>query len=176
MTVELRTPSREALFYIARNLRACDHAEIFALRWDDDPDAFAQHLCRIPQDLMFVAHVDNEPTSVIGAMPVWPRVWNVFAFGTNKWDNAAMTLTKHARRFLIPAVHHSGFHRAQAWSAASHTKAHAWMQRSLGARIEGTHRGFGRNGEDYHLLVWDRSDTTRIMEKDHVLRRQRARD
>ena len=168
MTVTLHAPDLTDLRYITANLRLDDHAELFALRWDDDTDAYAEHVARLPDELIFLVKVNSVPAAVFGAVPVWPGVWNVFAFGTDKWDKCVVTLTKHARRFLIPAVHNSGFHRAQAWSAATHTKAHAWMQRSLGARLESHHPGFGRGGEDFHLFVWDRQDTEQMMRGGHV--------
>lgn len=146
----------EAVEHILRNLRQSDADELYAQRWDRDPDSYALVVDSLPTSMCDVFWHQGEPASLIGAYPLWPGVWSVFAFGTDKWDKCVVSLTKHARRFLMPAIYNSGFHRAQAWSVTSHTRAHRWMVRCLGARHEATHVGWGAGGEDFHCFMWDR--------------------
>lgn len=154
-------PTPEGVAHICRHLRAADAAEIFATRWDDDPDDLADEMLRRPLGLVDMAVRDAEPVALVGAVPAWPGVWSVLAFGTDKWDKVAVTLTRHVRRFLIPALVGAGAHRAHCFSAAEHHTAHAWLTRSLGARRGPDLPNFGKNGETFVVFEWSREDANR---------------
>lgn len=160
---ELTTLSPGALGHICRNLRDRDRAELFALRRDDDPDALAREMLARDSGLVSLAWLGEEPVAVVGAIPLWPSVWSVLAFGTDTWDKVSVTLTKHVRRVLIPTLYNVGARRAQCWSLAEHHTAHAWLTRSLGARRGPEFPEFGRDGETFILFEWLRPDAKRIM-------------
>lgn len=170
----IEAPTLDALNHIAANMRACDAAEIFPMRWDDDPASLAESLMAGASGLMDIVTLDGEPVTALGAVPMWPGVWNVFAFGTDKWDKAIVTASKRILRFTIPAVYNAGAHRAQCWSIEGHGTAHAWLVRTLRARQGPLIEALGRGGQDYRLFWWDRAtvEAARMVERaDHVRRR-----
>jgi hypothetical protein len=169
MTVEAEKPTEEAVRHICTRLRAADAAEINGLRWDDDVEGLVAAVMARPLGMTEVFTWNDEPVAILGTVPYWPGVWEVFAFGTDKWHKAAKSLTQRACQYITPAIYHAGGHRAQCWSAADHTDAHKWLTRTMRARHEGVARGLGRDGEDYHLYAWNRAEMEAIMEAHNVL-------
>jgi hypothetical protein len=154
--VELRAnPPIRDLVKIISNLRERDREEIFATRYTDDPLDIA-HSVKMAGDFCWVAYVDDVPVAVIGAMPRWPRVWSAFAFGTDRWDETILALTRHARRFIFPALVNSGAHRIDAVTLGTHTDAHGWLQ-YLGMKKEFSLDKYGRRGEKFVMYAWTRS-------------------
>ena len=66
---------------------------------------------------------------------------------------------------MMPKIAGAGAHRAECMSLASLADNHRWLE-MLGARREATLRGFGKNGEDFHLYAW--------LKEDADVRQQRA--
>jgi hypothetical protein len=145
--------SPAAVHHVAANMREWDRKEIFALRWDDDPRSVANDVLRVP-GFSWVAFSGDVPAAVIGAAPAWPGVWSVFAFGTDDFSRVALALTKHVRRFMVPALKNQGAHRAQCHSIEGHEDAHRWLK-LLGAHTEPMIRGFGRGRENFIPFVWE---------------------
>jgi len=143
----------EDLRFITARLREWDRKEIFATRWDDDPDRLAQDALSYG-DFAWVAKKD-EPIAAIGAAPLWPGVWSMWCFGTDRFDEIGQYLTKHAVRVMIPALKLLNYRRLECRSIEGHTKAHRWLE-FLGAEVEGINREYGRNGEDFRVYVWRR--------------------
>lgn len=168
MTVTVEVPNEDNILHICANLRDADRSEIFGLMWEDDPHVMANGLLARPLGMTDVFCVDDEPVSILGTIPYWPGVWEVFAFGTDKWDKAVISLTKRAFRFMVPAIYNAGGHRAQCWSEATHTDAHKWLTGVMHAQHEATARGYGKAGQDYHLYSWDRETMVKMMEAHHV--------
>jgi hypothetical protein len=128
--------------------------EIFATRWDENPAALAAlHLV----DTAIVARVDGQPVAVCGAMEIWPGVWSVFMFATDRWPEVALSVTRWVKRHLIPALVAVGAHRAECHSIEGHHTAHRWLG-LLGAHVESVARGMGKKGEDFRRYVWLRED------------------
>lgn len=141
-----------ALEFICCNLRAADREEVFANRWNDDPFALAQDTYNAG-DFQWIAWRDGLPVASIGAIPVWPGVWQVWAYGTDDWLKVAVTLTKHVKRFMIPAIENTGAHRAQCFALGSHETARRWLER-LGAAPECVLDNYGRHGQTFVLYSW----------------------
>lgn len=146
-------PSTRALAHIVRNLRDLDREEIGAVRFELWPDLLNQ-LCAI-RDFQWVWAVDGEPASILGAWPMWPGVWSVYAMGTDAFPARAMT--KHIRRVMMPAMIEAQAHRAQCASIATHETAHRWLE-GLGARRESVMPGYGSGGETFINFVWTLDD------------------
>lgn len=140
----------EALLHIAANMREWDRREIFATRWDDDPRGLVAACLSCPATGWLAWH-DGAPVAAIGAVPICPGVWSMWCFGTDDFPQVGLGLTKHAKRFIIPMVAHSG-HRAEALSMDGHYDAHRWME-SFGLHREATHPGRGRGGETFHTYA-----------------------
>lgn len=155
MTVKLRAlPSFDDILAVVRNMRECDREEIYATQWNDDPALFAERVYAV-SGFCWVAWLDGRPAAVVGAAPERPNVYAAFAFGTDEWPRVVLSVTRHIRRFMIPALINAGCHRVSCASHAHHTEAHKWLER-LGAEREAVHPGYGRGGETFFLYVWKR--------------------
>jgi RimJ/RimL family protein N-acetyltransferase len=153
--MKLADPDLGALLHICRNLRDGDREEIFATRWDDNPDYLAMEALRRWGKFHFVGYADDgEPVASIGASMVWPGVWTPWMMATERFPEIGRDLTKAALRSIIPAVIAAGCHRGEARSLATHHEAHRWMER-LGAKPETVLRQYGRNRQDFILYVWE---------------------
>lgn len=154
--VQLIDRDLDALRHIARNLRERDREELFATRWDEDPETLALDTYNCG-DFQWIATLDGEPVAVVGAAPAWPGFWTVFAYGTDKWPKVLVTLTRHVRRFIYPALWNSGARRVQCHALSTHEDARKWLT-FLGAREEAVLDNFGKNGETFIQYLWDRGD------------------
>lgn len=158
MSTILTEPSKLALDYICQNLRARDYEEVFATQYEDDPFTLADNTLACG-DFQWIAWRDGEPVASIGARPMWPNVWNVWAFGTDRWPEVVLALTRHVRRFMIPALKNFGAHRAQCFALETHDDARRWLT-SLGAQEGPKLDKFGKSGQTFVVYSWLR-DTTR---------------
>jgi hypothetical protein len=146
------SPTFNQIRHVVENMRDVDRREIFATQPSDDVDLYASQVSQLSSN-QWVAWHGALPAAIIGAWPVWPGVWNVYAFGTDKWDKVALSLTKHGRRVIVPSVIKSGGHRLQCNSHVDHKQAHLWLERAFGAKIEATLQGYGRNREDFYSFA-----------------------
>lgn len=151
--------------YIIRNLRQRDRDELYALRWDDDPDALLESVMSYAGAMSVIWELDGVPVAAQGAAPIRPGVWGIWCFGTDKWPLVLLSMTKHAKQFIVPALLGAGFHRAEAHSMASHTDARAWIE-FLGGQQESVQVGAGRGGEDYITYVWTPDNVRRRWRRD----------
>lgn len=143
--------------YIAHRLRARDAEEIYALRWHDDPDKLAMEVVQVPPDMVWTATHNDLPVAVFGAYPTHPKVWTVFAFATDEWAKCVLTVTKHIKRFMIPAIDATDAIRVQCWAMSTHDDARKWLK-ILGA-VEGPTLDFyGKNGQDFTCYSWTRKN------------------
>lgn len=149
-----------AASFIIANLRPRDREEIFALRWDDDEEKLVNEIMLWSGKMTWAWWRDGVPVALQGAWPVRPGVWSCWAFGTEQWPRVVLAMTKHSRRFIIPALLRARFHRAEAVALATHRDSRRWIE-ALGAREEGIRRGLGRNGEDFISYVWTPADVLR---------------
>jgi len=140
----------DALF-VATNMRDWDKTEIYATRWNDDPADIATDSCECG-DFAWIAY-NPEPVAIIGAVPIHPGVWSVFMFATDKFSNIAISLTKYAKRVIIPSLANAGAHRLECKSMEGHTVAQKWLE-FIGARPETVLENYGRNGEDFILYKY----------------------
>lgn len=152
--IELVEANYHNLMHVAERLRAADKEEVFATHWDDNPAGLVARTIQAG-DFQWVAELDGEPVASIGAMPVWPGVWQVWAFGTDDFTKVARTLTKHVKRFMYPALERTSAHRIQCFAMKSHTEACRWLE-FLGAEAEATLPNFGRDRQEFVLYVWRR--------------------
>lgn len=162
MHVELRTePPFEDMLAIAQNLRARDREELFATRYGNDPADVARD-ATLSGAFRWGAYLDGRPVAAVGAFPRWPNVWTAWAYGTDDWPRVVLTLTRHVRRFMIPALYRSGAIRVDAMALASHYDARKWLV-SLGAEPEVTLDKWGKNGQTFVNYVWTRKAAKQVM-------------
>lgn len=144
----------DEVLFVVRNMRAWDKREIYATRWNDDPVELAGDVALCGR-FGWIAGILGVPVAVVGAAPVHSGVWSAFMFATDDFRQISLSLTKFAKRVMIPALVATGAHRAECLSLAGHTDAHRWLE-SLGAKPEGVAAGFGRGREDFVRYVWRR--------------------
>lgn len=154
MEMRLAVADRPTLLYVAERMREWDRREIYATRWTEGPSALADSLLA-PHNIAWIAGIE-EPIAALGAYPAWPGVWSVWMFATDNFPQIGYPLTKFIKKRMIPTLA-SHAHRAECRSIEGHEAAHRWLE-NLGAEREATLRGFGRNGETFHLYRWLRTD------------------
>lgn len=149
MTTELRMDDLAGLRVVAQNMREWDRREIYACRWHEDPETIVEDVCAAGM-AFWTAWRDGVPVAAIGCVPVTPRVWAPWCFGTDRFRSVALGLTRLARRSIIPAVRNAGGHRLEVRSLAGHDDAQQWLERSFGAEREGVHPKAGKGGETFY--------------------------
>jgi hypothetical protein len=148
----IRGLNRDDLIAIAGNMRACDRREIFATRFDENADLLVDDLLAGDPLGAIVTGAGGTPIAVLGATEMWPGLWSVWMFATDRWPEAAREATRFARRRMWPALLDLGLRRAECRSAADHPTAHRWL-RHLGGRIESIHPAYGKGGETFFGFV-----------------------
>ena len=157
-----RVPVTEAgLRHVVMHMRERDAAEIFALRWDEDRDALIQGTLPHMGAMCWIWERDGVPVSVQGVQCLRPGVWQVFAYGTDVWPHVVLDMTRHSRRFIMPALLRVGFHRAECRALLDHVDSRKWIV-SLGAHEEAILKRYGRDGEDFVLYTWGPEDVQRV--------------
>jgi hypothetical protein len=156
MGVTIGPLERDAVAFVARTMRARDRAEIFATRWDDDPDAVAAETMALAR-IGGVAWNNGAPIAVACAMPLWPGVWSIGLYATDAWPAVARAVTRWIKATTRDFIA-GGAHRAECRSLATHTTAHRWLER-LGAVREAVLPDYGRNRETFYLYAWTHQPT-----------------
>ena len=148
-------PEYDDILHVSSNLRKVDADEIFATRWNDDPAELAAGAHKI-NGCSWLAKLDGVPVSVWGGVPMWPNVWAIYAYGTDDWPRVVLTMTKHIKRTMIPAIVGANAIRVSCATHAQHHEAHRWLE-FLGGRIEHPegHENFGKNGERFFTFIFD---------------------
>jgi hypothetical protein len=141
------------VLHICRNLREQDALEVDATSFENTPEARANRFMAVA-DGAWVAKIEDEAVAVGGTLCVWPGVFNIWMVGTERWSECKFSLTKFARKVVIPALKKQGAHRIQCYSLATHAVAHGWLE-MLGAKREAEHKGYGKNGETFYCYAWD---------------------
>ena len=141
--------------YVARNMRALDAEEIWPVTIAKTPETLALGAVS-GGGYRFVVGSGVVPVATWGASPTRPGVVSVWMFATDRWPEVALTVTRHIRRELMPALIEAGYVRAECWSHANHHVAHKWLE-ILGAIKEATVEDYGPNRVPYHCYSWTRS-------------------
>ncbi len=162
-------PSLKMIEHVTRHMREPDRIEIFATRWDDDPVSYAAALFPL-NGFVWCAVRDGVPCALWGAVPVWPHNWSAFAFGTDDWPRVVLTMTKHIRGVMLPALIRAKAHRVSAATHSAHTEAHRWLE-SLGALREHDMPYYGKGGELFFNYVWTKDTLPRVLSKIPASRR-----
>lgn len=154
MWVERLHDQPDALLYVARNMREWDRREIFATRHDDDPLALAEDALSFGR-IAWVAGLGAVPIAAFGCAPMWRGVWSLWLFATDDFPRIGISVTRLVTRTIVPMMIESGAHRLEARSMEGHTDAQRWLE-VIGAKREGGPlKGFGRDGQDFHIYTWD---------------------
>ena len=139
---------------VAANMREWDRREIFATRTNDSPALLAEEALACGP-ISWVAGRGDDPIAAFGCAPMWRGVWSMWLFATDDFGQIGISVTKLIVRTIVPMMIDAGAHRLEARSMEGHTDAQRWLE-VIGAQREGGPlRGFGRDGQDFHIYTWD---------------------
>jgi hypothetical protein len=144
----LRPDMEGACAFVAGNLREWDRKEVFATQRSDDPGDLAAQITRL-SGMKWLAVAGGVPIACIGAAEMWPGVWSPWCFGTDKFPQVALLLTRVAKRAIIPTVRALGGRRLEVKTMEGHIDSQRWMERAFGASFEARHPSFGKGGETF---------------------------
>ena len=156
--------SFEKVFSVSQFMRDWDRHEIFSTRWpeEDGLEAFVEDVMSTGP-VSWVSGLD-EPIACFGCKPLWPGVWSMWLFATDRFPEIGLPMTKMIVRHIVPMLFANGAHRLECRSMEGHVEAHRWLE-ALGAKREGTLRRYGRGGQDFHVYVWDAPAANQSSEK-----------
>lgn len=145
MTITFEPLSYDGVLHVARNLREWDRKEIFACSWHDKPDELAKRCMQLHTFSWLVR--DELPTCVIGGVPMWPNVWSMWMYATDDFPRVATSVSKFAKRVIIPKLWASKAHRLECYSLEGNP-SQTWLE-WLGFQRAGVMRNYGKNRETF---------------------------
>jgi hypothetical protein len=150
--MRLTDPEHGAVFYVVNNMRAIDRAEIYGLRFHQNPFILTGEVMAQAK-FCWVAWHGEKPAAVIGATETHPGCWQVFCFGTDEFNRIALPLTRFVRRRMLPALFNDlGARRLEADSLCHHTEAHRWLE-SFGAKQESIKEAYSDAGDYFTFAL-----------------------
>ena len=156
-------PSYGDLLQIMSNLRPLDRIEAGAMSFHDTPEGWAGAIVAAG-GLQWGVYLDNQPVVTIGAVPRWQNVWSAWCLGTADFPKVALSVSRHAKKVMLPAVIRLGMVRADAFVLDDYDAAHKWL-RVIGALPEATLANWGKNGETFVSYVWLREAALKTLER-----------
>lgn len=153
MWVENIADRPELVLPVAQNMRQWDRTEIFATRGDDSDELLSQHAVLLAGDAGWVAGLDR-PIAAFGCVELWPGVRSMWLFATDEFGHIGLSMTKLIVRSIVPMLFAGGAHRLEARSIEGNTHAQDWLE-LIGARREGSLKGYGRDGQTFHTYAWE---------------------
>lgn len=145
----------EGLLHICRNLRACDRAELFAQRFEDDAEAFAGELAlAIPRAIFAMALLadDGEPVAFVVLFLAAPGLASVSLLATGRFAEIGRPAHRFLRRVVRDRVFQT-LRRVECRALAANHATRRWL-RKLGFREERRLKLYGKAGEDFVQLAW----------------------
>jgi hypothetical protein len=139
---------------VAEQMRESDRREIFATRWDDDTAALAGEAVELGRLVGWVSGLER-PIAAFGCYEMWPNVYSMWLFATDDFRRIGISMTKLITRSIVPMLFKAGAHRLEARSMEGHHEAQRWLE-MIGAKREATLRGYGREGQDFHVYAWEK--------------------
>jgi len=113
-----------------------------------------------PPELACAAHTGDEsvvawhkgkPIAAFGFSLIIANCWSAWMFGTSRSYRAVPAITEYFHANL-PRAKAMGVGRFEARSIEGHTRAHSWLQNSLGFTPAAPLKNFGRNNETFILF------------------------
>lgn len=143
------------LFPVCLNMRESDAREVYGLLPHNNPYRLsfeaATHINSKGRGV--IAWHLGQPVAMAAFVEDCPGVWQVYMFGTDKFDRVVVDLMRWVREEARDILSHVAGHRLSCESRADHTEAHKLI-RALGGREEATLRRRGKDGADYKIFVW----------------------
>ncbi len=151
--IRVEAATFDALKFIVAHLREQDRIELAATSVSDSPAHLAGGVMANAVAAFIARDEMGVPITAWGLIPMWPGVGLAWAFGTDQWPRALLTMTRHVKRFMIPLVLDNGYHRIECRALAHRKDVGRWIA-LFGAEQEAVMRSSGRRGEDFTLYRW----------------------
>lgn len=152
MQLEKPEERPDLLLDVVRNMREWDRREIYATRFDDDPHKVVADVLAFGQ-VSWLAGLGDRPIAAFGCAPMWRGVWSMWLFATDDFQQIGLSVTKLIVRSIVPMLFDAGAHRLEARSMEGHVEAQRWLE-LIGASRECSLKGYGRDGQDFHVYTW----------------------
>lgn len=149
--IEIVMADRSMIRHVLANLRADDLDEMTAACVD--MDTLPEIIVRKGVFALCAMDFVDGPVAIWGMLQRRPGVGAGFAFGTDGWGQALLPMLRNIREFVIPLLHDFDYHRVEAAALARRDDVARFM-RMIGAKPEGTLRGYGCGGEDFISYRW----------------------
>jgi hypothetical protein len=141
------------LEFVVGNLRDADEAEVRATIYQGSAEATAKLIAGIPGPKWEArTESDAEPAAVGGFVPIWPGMGSGWMWGTGRWDEVIIEVTRAMKRHILPTLDARGVHRIECRAMASNTASIRWLE-MLGFRREAVIAQFGQGREDFVLCA-----------------------
>lgn len=142
--------------HIIENMRDEDLAEVQDLSMHFSLENLHSSVLRLQATSWVFLADDGEPVAVVGLGRLFHEVAQVYAFGTDRWGEVLLLLTRHVLRYMVPEyVAH--FRRAECFALSNREDVRRWMK-LLGSRPEATLAGRSNSGADVTVYTWTRDD------------------
>ncbi len=136
------------ILHVSMNMREDDRAEVMATSWTDDIFDFAVECVRSPGVKLVVKDHSGVPVCVGGVANHQPGVGQAWLVGTPDIGKMGLQVMTAAKGIFDAAMNAGGVHRIQAFSVATHTRAHRWLE-LMGFQEESRMQKFGKAGEEF---------------------------
>ena len=141
------------LEFVLGNLRDADEAEVRATIYKGSAEATAKLIAAIPGPKWEArTERDAEPAAVGGFVPVWPGMGSGWMWGTGRWNEVVIEVTRAMKQHILPTLDARGVHRIECRTMANHTASIRWLE-MLGFKREAVTAQFGQGREDFILCA-----------------------
>lgn len=163
------------LEYICFNMRERDQDEIYALRPYDNPFRLAwdANIAINNMGRGKISWVNGRPAAVAAFTQHHPGCWEVWMFGTDAFEKAALPLLGWVRREAIDILANVEAHRLQCDSKSDYVSAHRMIE-AMGAERESVLRRYGKDGSDFIRFVWLKGEHDSVLAAGHTRQKETA--
>lgn len=150
--MRIDAPSREDIAFVAARMRKRELAEFAAVSPYMDPREMLASLPDRFGPYGYGFYLGDRPVGIGMMAIVRPNVATIGFFATDEFPKIALPLARFVRRHLFPNYRAVGVHRIDAYVSAANPQGMRWCE-TVGLHREATLRGFGRDGEDFHVYA-----------------------
>lgn len=153
--MRIDTAHRDAVLYVARNMRESDFEELSSLSWAEDREELAHELvvkynC---ETAICAFNEEGVPIAIGGVFEFRPNVVSLGFFATNQITEIGYPLTRWIIKSLFAPLKEEGIQRIEAASMITHVDAHRWLE-LLGLEEESRMGRYGKNGDTFINFAW----------------------
>jgi hypothetical protein len=142
----------DGLTHVLGHLRQHDQAEVAATIDQGELAATCKLIWMVPGPKWEARTVAGEPAVIGGFVPVWPGLGSGWLWGTDRWDEVVLEVTRAMRRHILPSLDAEGVHRIECRPMAGNAATIRWLQ-LVGFKQEAVTAQFGRGCEDFVLCA-----------------------